>query len=63
MSNEDFHEGDMADEIVEYVMGLMSYDELLEWARLGYSDHVKSWPNDLIRKRYANMTGGDTDEM
>lgn len=54
---QEWHEGDMADEIVERNLWCMPLDELMEWAREAYEQEVKSWPPEVIRERYNDMTG------
>ena len=56
---QDYHEGDMADEIVERDLHQMPMSHIIEWAYKAYEAEVKSWPPEVIRKRYLDMTGGD----
>lgn len=53
----DFHEGDMAEEIVEYLLRSMPFDELMHFAERGLTDEVKSWPPEKIRRHYEGLTG------
>ena len=51
----DWHEGDMADEIVERDLGEMSMSEVMHWARTAYEAEIKSWPPHIIRERWESM--------
>jgi len=54
---ETYHEGDMAQDIVEYMLYHSSWGELVDLARAEIERDIKSWPMDKIRTTYNDMTG------
>lgn len=64
---EGFHEGDMADEVAEYLYFSMPTPELLvnygqgtldlKLCRSNLEAEVKSWPPEKIRKHWFNIQG------
>ena len=51
----EWHEGDMADEIVAHDLHFMNMTELYDWARKAYEAEIKSWPQHIIRERWEGM--------
>jgi len=58
-----FHEGDMADEIVEHLLLATTLSELQALARATLDRKIKSWSPERVREVYADLQGGETDEM
>ena len=52
---QEWHEGDMCEDIAERDLLSMSMSELVEWARAGYESEVKSWPLEVIREKWEGM--------
>lgn len=58
-----FHEGDMADEIVEHLLLSATVTELLSLARTTLDRQVKSWPPERVREVYEDLQGGDSNAL
>ena len=58
-----FHEGDMADEIVEHLLLTSSVPELQSLARATLDRKIKSWSPERVREVYADLQGDETDAM
>ena len=58
-----FHEGDMADEIVEHLLLSATVTEILSLASTTLDREVKSWSPERVREVYGDLQGGLSDAL